>query len=332
MISPLSRYHASTPLIVLINAGVIVALMFLGDFKPVPLVVNWLVAGLLSGGIWHIVARFSLEGGAKVKAFAISWPLLALTMNFSYCYFPHTDLFYKNIAQLIAILAILTLFLSLWQRRQAILKHLLIGLIIGLVSTLIPHALLWLLLIPMSSYFMRSWSTRNFFSALTGTAMGIWMVYIGHAFFLGIPAASTVIGQYSVILAQEDLTVLLQGMGVWQYLFLAFTALLLMIYSITTAINSSGSVRASASIQLISLLSCALVFFLFLDLRHLTTYLCIYSLFLGLQLTIHQANLHSAISEWCVLLILLIVSMLTLMPAVMSIMATGVNILDLLPL
>lgn len=332
MISPLSRYHAITPLIVLINAGVIVALMLLGGFSPVPLVVNWLVAGLLSAGIWHIVARFSLEGGAKVKAFAISWPLLALTMNFSYCYFPHTDLFYKNIAQLIAILAILTLFLSLWQRRQAIIKHLLIGLIIGLLSTLIPHALLWLLLIPVSCYFMRSWSSRNFFSALTGTAMGVWMVYIGHAFFLGIPAANAIIAQYSVIVATDDLSGLLQGMGVWQYLFLAFTALLLVIYSFTYNLITSGSVRASASIQLISMLSLALVFFLFLDLRHLTTYLCIYSLFLGLQLTIHQANLHSALNEWWVLLILLIASALTLLPIILEGMASGNALLNFLPL
>lgn len=314
---PLSRTPSITPLIVFLNAAVIVVQTFLGDFNPIPLWVNWVVAGFLSGGIWHIVARFSLEGGAKVKAFAISWPLLALTMNISYCYFSPTDLYYKTIVQLLAILAILTLFLSLWQRRKSILKHLLIGLIIGVVSTLIPHAILWLLLIPLASYYMRCWSSRNLFSALTGTLFGVWVVYLAHALVLGFPMADAIIQRYAVVLATDDITTLLSGLGFWQYLFLAFTALLLIVYSISSRLITTGTVRVASSIQLISMLSFALVFFLFFDLRHLTTYLCIFSLFLGLQLTIHQANSHSAANEWWIILILVLTAALSLLPVIL---------------
>lgn len=288
--------------------------MILGDASPMPLWINWVMAGILSAGIWHIVSRFSLDGGVNVRAFAISWPLLSLTMNFSYCYFARTDLLFKNIAQLFAMLAILTLFMSLWQRRQSILKHLLIGLIIGLVSTIIPHTLVWLLLLPIASYFMRSWSARNMFSAITGALLGIWFSYCGIALWQGLSAADEMILQYNIIVQEDDIRLLVQGMGLWQYLFLGFTAVLLIVYSASALFVNTGSIRSSASIQLIATLSMMLIVLLLLDMRHLTTYLNTFALFLSLQLTINQSNRHSAFNEWWILVLLLISASLSILP------------------
>lgn len=272
------------------------------------------MAGVLSAGIWHIVSRFSLDGGINVRAFAISWPLLSLTSNFSYCYFAHTDLFYKNIAQLVAMLGILTLFMSIWQRRQSILKHLAIGLIIGLISTLIPHAVLWLLLLPIASYYMRSWSSRNMFSTLTGSLLGIWFVYCFLALWQGIPAADKMIEQYAIIMQKDDIQTLIQSIGLWQSLFLGVTALLLVFYSAIARLINTGSMRSSSSILLIATLSLMLIVLLLLDQRHLTTYLNMFALFLSLQLTINQSNLHSALNEWWILVLLLIFTALSILP------------------
>lgn len=288
--------------------------MLLGDASPVPLWINWVMAGVLSAGIWHIVSRFSLDGGINVRAFAISWPLLSLTSNFSYCYFAHTDLFYKNIAQLVAMLGILTLFMSIWQRRQSILKHLAIGLIIGLISTLIPHAVLWLLLLPIASYYMRSWSSRNMFSTLTGSLLGIWFVYCFLALWQGIPAADKMIEQYAIIMQKDDIQTLIQSIGLWQSLFLGVTALLLVFYSAIARLINTGSMRSSSSILLIATLSLMLIVLLLLDQRHLTTYLNMFALFLSLQLTINQSNLHSALNEWWILVLLLIFTALSILP------------------
>lgn len=272
------------------------------------------MAGVLSAGIWHIVSRFSLDGGINVRAFAISWPLLSLTSNFSYCYFAHTDLFYKNIAQLVAMLGILTLFMSIWQRRQSILKHLAIGLIIGLISTLIPHAILWLLLLPIASYYMRSWSSRNMFSTLTGSLLGIWFVYCFLALWQGIPAADKMVEQYAIIMQKDDIQTLTQSIGLWQSLFLGVTALLLVFYSAIARLINTGSMRSSSSILLIATLSLMLIVLLLLDQRHLTTYLNMFALFLSLQLTINQSNLHSAFNEWWILVLLLIFTALSILP------------------
>ena len=316
MLAPLSHFRLITPLLILLSAGVMAALVAVGGYDVVPLGLIWAAAGLLSAGIWNIVSRFSLDGGANVKAFAISWPLLSLSTDFAYCYLPHTDLFYRSLAEQFAMLAILTLEMSLWQHRHAILKHLLIGLILGLVSTLLPHALTWLLMLPVACYFMRCWSARNILSALTGVVLGIWFVYCGVFLVCGMATADGVVGQYAQLLQRPDLGALAATLGVWQYTFLGLMALLLVMYSISATVLSPGSVRVGASIKLVSVLSFLLVLLMLADLSHLTDYLCLFAFFLSLQLTIHQANIHSAVYEWWTLLILLIIMALCILPSV----------------
>jgi len=288
--------------------------MLLSDASPTVLWINWAVAGVLSSGIWHIVSRFRLDGGASVRAFAISWPLLTGSLCFTYCHFPQTDQWLQGIIQQLAMLAFISLQMSLWQRHQAILKHLLLGLIIGLTSTLIPHTLLWVLLLPISSYYMRSWSMRNMMSALTGILFGIWVIYLVLFFVMGMEAADEMILQYAVLVTPIDFSPLM-ALNLWQYTYLGFIALLLLLYSFSgLAISVGQSVRAEASILLISALSLALALLFAFDAQHLTAYIGMFALFLGLQLTIHQANLNAAINEWWILLILVISTALCVIP------------------
>lgn len=314
MYAPLTQFRYITPSLIFLSIVVNVVLMLEGGFSPVPLWVNWVMAGVLASSVWRIVAGFSLDGGANVKAFAITWPLLSLTMNFSYCYFAHTELLYRNILQLIAMLAMLTLILSLWQKRVSILKHLIIGLIIGVVSVVVPHTILWLLLLPIASYFMRSWSPRNILSAITGILLGIWIAYCIYFIGWGETAANQMIAQYASITRSEDFLQLFQGIGLWQYIFLGFMGVLLIGYSASAGVINTGSVRVGASVSLIIALGFALVVLFFLDLRHLPAYLDMFALFLGLQLTIHQANHHSSINEWWTVAIIVVVAVLCILP------------------
>ena len=154
MYAPLTTYRHITPLLIFLSLGLVVALMLLDTAPPRTLILGWIIAGLLTLGIRHIVARFRLDGGASVKAFAIGWPLLTVVQCSVICLFPSnlsnpstlsTPL--TPLLQQLAIITIISLQMSLWQRRVAIIKHLLLGLIIGLISTLHPHLILIVLLL-----------------------------------------------------------------------------------------------------------------------------------------------------------------------------------------
>ncbi len=314
MYAPFSQYKHITPMLIGLSIGLVVALMLLSDADPQVLWISWAVAGVLSAGIWHIVSRFRLDGGASVKAFAISWPLLTGSLCFTYCHFPQSQPFYLGLIQQLSLLAFLSLEMSLWQRHKAIIKHLLLGLVIGLTSTLIPHTILWIFLLPIASYHMRSWSIRNLMSAVTGIVIGIWIIYLVLFFGTGMEAADQMILQYATVIHTLDFS-LLASLGMWQYIFLGFIALLLIVYTFSgLAIDVGQSVRAEASIILISSLSLALVVLLVYDVQHLTSYISMFSLLLGLQFTIHQANLDAVVNEWWILLILLISAALCVIP------------------
>lgn len=319
MYAPFSRYPYITPVLIGLSAGLVLVHMLLSDAPTTTLWTDWAISGILSAGIWHIVARFRLDGGASVRAFAISWPLLAGALCFTSCHFSQPDQWLEGIIQQLAMLAFISLQMSLWQRHQAIIKHILVGLIIGLTSTLIPHTLLWTLLVPIAGYYMRSWSLRNMMSVLTGIVLGIWFIFLFLFFGSSMEAADAMILQYAILFVPFDFSPLFE-LNLWQYIFLGFIALLLVLYSFSgLAINVGQSVRAEASILLISALSLALVVLFVFDLHHVSSYIGMFSLFLGLQLTIQQANFNSAIIEWWILLILLVSALLCLFPFFFSV-------------
>lgn len=326
---PLSRFSYTTPLLILLSMSLVIAQMLLDDANGLALWGNWLFAGIVSGGIWHVTKRYHLCGLNDGKSITISWPLLSAGMNFALCHFPRTEQFYVGILLLLSILVVLSLILSVWQETVSVIRHMTIGLIIGGVSTLLPYTLLWLFLLPVASYHMRSWSLRNAFSVITGALLGIWMVYCA-LFFWGewltggaIPpppvGADHIILQYFTLISPESIDLLSSGFGLWHWLFLALIALLVVVYSISAMLlNAGGSIRSSASISLISTLSISMVVFALLDSGHLSIYVSLLMLFLSIQLTIHQANVCSAFNEWWTLFIILCTLALTALPLITS--------------
>lgn len=317
MYAPLTQYRHVTPVLILLSAALVAVLVLLGQATPKALWSAWITSGVLSTGIWHIVARFRLDGGASVKAFAISWPLLTASMCFAQCYLVPLSGDGEGIwaiVQQLALLAFLSLQMSLWQRRVAIIKHLLLGGIIGLTSTLCPHALGWIVLLLIASYYMRCSSLRNMMSALTGIVLGIWVVYLAHFLFIGIDAADGMMAAYLGLFQAPPLERLV-AMGTWSTAFVAYVGLLLLVYALAgLAIDVGQTVRAEASIGLVSVLSLVMMALLVLDASHLATLLPMLTTFLALQLTIQQANLRSALVEWWILLIIAVGMVLCLLP------------------
>ncbi len=314
MYSPLTQYRHATLVLILLSAGLVAALALLGAAPPKVLCSLWVTAGVLSAGIRHIVARIRPDGGASVKAFAIAWPLLTSSLSFAVCHIPACysgDKVVWAIVQMLALLALLSLQTSLWQRRVAIIKHLLLGLIIGLTSTLNPHVLLWVVLQPIASYYMRCASMRNLMSTFTGIVLGIWAVYLAYFFGSGIGAADGMLAAYLRLFPIP----VLPRLGTWCTAYLAYVALLLLIYAMLgLAIDVGQTVRAEASIALVSVLSLVLLTLFALDATHLSTHLPMLATMLALQLTFRQANLRSAIIEWWILLIVAVGAALCLLP------------------
>lgn len=280
---------------------------------------NWAAAGLLSYLIWLNYSRFNAQGGSELKAFGISWPLLTSGFQFAYCHFPQLDDFAYTLVLGVALMLTLSLSMTLWQRHQATLKCLILGLLIGLFSTIVPQTILWLLLFPVVCYFMRCWSLRNACSVLTGTVFAVWVVYCAIFLAQGSESADQMIGSYRAIMLQEDYSILLQGLGLWHYIFMGITLLTLLFYSFSGFLLGAGqSIQTNFSIQLISMFSLVFLFLMAFDVHHFFINLGLLSVFLSLQLTIHQADVRSALHEWWIVLVILIYAALCIAPLMYS--------------
>lgn len=314
---PLSRYKVTTFLLILLSALLIVGQNFLTDVNPFFLWGNWLSAGLLALGIWYLMGRFHLGGVSEGKSLAITWPLMSVTQNFALLYFDPSYSYIRGLLVLFALMGIITLALSTWQEEQSTIRSLSIGLLIGLSSTVFPHSILWLILVPFITFHMRSASSRNVFSILTGALMGVWMNYCLLFILLGEAAANAMLLQYADIINLSDYTAALSSFSLWQWLYLAMLTLLVIVYSISAMLLGTGhSVRASASIMLLSTVSIAEVLFLCFDLSNTALYISQLTLFLCVQLSIHQANLRSSVNEWWTICIILLVVAISILPLV----------------
>ncbi len=330
MLAPFSQYRYITPVLILLSMGIVAIHMLLGSASPRALWLCWGVAGVLTAGIRHIVARFRLDGGASVKAFAIGWPLLTQVLCFACCHLPTGASLTRSLVEQLALLAILSLQMSLWQRRAAVIKHLLLGLIIGLTSTIHPPFILFALLLPVTGYYMRCISPRNLSGAFTGALLGIWFTYLIICllpFFTvqsgGMEAADRMAARYLDIIPFSgqwlQRTILWEGSAVtlplMPALFLGYLALMLLIYTFRAlAVDVGQSVRAEASNILLSVVSLAVTALLIIDASGFTAYIGMLATLLALQLTIHQANTTSLIAEWWIMAILLIGTVLCLLP------------------
>lgn len=313
--APFSQYRYITPLLIFLSIALTAALMLLGMGSEVTLWTNWGIAGAISYVILDGISRFNLQGGSELKAFAISWPLLTAGFQFTHCYSTTYGVFYETPLQALTMMLMLSLIMSLWQKRTATLKHLLLGLLIGIASAVKPHAILWLLLVPLAGYYMRCWSVRNLLSAVTGTAFALWVVYCVRFLLQGEAVADGMFGSFSVIIEDEDYGALFHNLSLWQYIFMGFIFLLLLIYSISGPLIGVGlSMRSGSSIQLLSTLNLVIAVLLFFDVQNFMANLTLLILLFSVQFTILQANIRSIIHEWWLLVIILTFTSLCIIP------------------
>lgn len=318
LLFPLSRYKISSFLLVLLSALLIVGQISLADADFIILGTNWLTAGVLATGVWYLMGRFHLGEVSEGRAIAITWPLMSAAQNFAYLYFDPQFPFYLGQIYLLVLLFIIMLILSTWQELHSTPRNLCIGLLIGLIATSFPHAILWLLLVPLITFHMRSASSRNVFSILTGAVIGAWIAYC-LLFILKSPeSADAMLFRFSSIIDFPDYYATFSSFSLWQWLILSILTLLVIVYSFSAMLLGTGhSVRASASIMLISTLSIAGVIFLCFDISRAAIYISQLALFLCIQLSIHQANLRSSVNEWWTIFIILLIVIISLLPLVL---------------
>lgn len=315
LLFPLSRNKGVSFFLILLSAFLIIAQTILTDGDPLILWGNWLLSGLCSLALWFVLGRFHLGGVSEGKSMAIAWPLMSVTQNFSYLYFAPTYPAYKCMLQISALMLIVSIGLSIWQDERATLRCMAIGLLISLSAALFPHTVLWLLMIPSIVYNTRSVSARNIYSILTGAILGLWLMYCYLDIFYGHEVADSMPLQFLEVFSLSGYDTLFHTFQVWQWLYLVLMALLVIAYSISAVVLGTGhSVRASDSIMQLCTLSIAVVVFTCLDPGHTALYICQLSLFLGIQLTVHQANLHSSANEWWTILIILGSIALSILP------------------
>lgn len=318
LLFPLSRYKISSFLLILLSALLIVGQIFLTDADFIILGTNWLMAGVLATGIWYLMGKFHLGEVSEGRAIAITWPLMSVAQNFAYLYFDPNYPFYLGQIYLLILLFIIMLILSTWQELYSTPRNLCIGLLIGLIATSFPHAILWLLMVPLITFHMRSASPRNVFSILTGAVLGAWIAYF-LLFVLRSPeAADAMLFNFSTIIDFPDYLATINNFSLWQWLYLSILTLMVIIYSFSAMLLGTGhSVRASASIMLISTLSIAGVLFLCFDISRAALYISQLTLFLCIQLSIHQANLRSSANEWWTIFIILFCISISILPIIL---------------
>ena len=304
----------STTVNVVISAALIVGQMILTDGNPLILWGNWMSAGMLAAAFWYAMGRFHLEGISEGKAMAIIWPLMSMTLNFAYLYFPIGYPYYHGLIQILTLMGFIVLSFSIWQARQATVRCIGLGFLLGLSSTIFPHTLLWLLLIPYIMFHMRATSSRNVFSILTGALLGVWMDYCV-LFSMSPEEADGMLLHYLSIFQANHYVQMFLSLTLWQWLYIALMSTLLFIYSIVNMLLGTGhSMRSNASIMLLAGQSIAAIVFLSFDLKHTSLYVSQLSLFLGMLLTIHQSNSRSLANEWWTQFILFGCAIISILP------------------
>lgn len=311
---PISRNPYVPAILIGIGAIPVPVLWLLGGAGLLPLLVNWLAAALFAWMIWDMMDKYQLSRFGS-KAFIISWPLIALALNFVQINFAEGHaILWEPLLKSTAQLILLRLGLGTWQGKLLPFRFFCIGLIIGGLSTFTPRSIFWLLIMPIVFFQMRSWSFRNFWSTLTGATFAIWTAYCAYFFLAGETQANEMIAQYRHL---SDLQMGLPDYESWEWLFIGLVGLQSLGYAFSgLMLNIGHNVRAHACILLISLSCLLLPFFCLAGISSLPLYLCLLSVFLSLLLSLHQSNLNSDANEWWIIISLFLSLALCLLPTI----------------
>lgn len=324
-ICPLSHCRYTVPAIVGLCLAVAIVQTIFGISESVGAIwCNVGASALIATCLWDIIDRFHLVRNRSGFTFLLAFVLLTTAIGFPLQFMPSAvtpamESQPGSLPSWLLLLALggqvlcLTLMLHTWQRRHAPLAYLSIGLIIGLLASLHPHFLFWLILLPSAFYQMRSFSWRNLWSSLTGVILSTWIIYVLTFLTTDEASADLLLISYSSLTAFDMPD--LRNMELWTLLYFALISAPAVLLGITGILPGSGdSVRTHSSMALISALIFTLLALTFVDGTLFPVYTSLISLFLATQLSIHLSHWQNAVYEWWITIILLAMLALGVVP------------------
>lgn len=292
------------------------AMTFLAGVSSVTFLINWAVAGGCAFILWDIIEKHRLASLGRNHSRSIAWALISLMLNFVAVNFPGETHDFRSLSLLVGFISFLYISIESWQLKIAPLHYLILGTIVGLLSTYYSFCLYWLLLFPALFYFMRSWSKHNLASLGFGFFFSIWLRYIIQYLIFGEASADNIILSYLSVI--EHLIPDTFNYNIYEWIFIAITALLIIIYSIMGfAVNMTKTVKASATITMLSLLSLIISIISIVDISHLTNYIAILALFMSAHMTNLQSYANDIKIDIFILIILLVYAVLDILPIIL---------------
>ena len=322
MIAPFDKRQTDY-IVVAISVVPMFVQWFIGGIGAIALCANWAAAGLFSWIIWNIIEVNRLGTYNRNHAISISWSILSMVMNFAMINFKEFDKWADTatwlsidatewiyLLQMLGALIIMATVMDTWQNRIATLHFLLCGIIMGILSTISSNVLFWLLLFPGILYQMRSWSRQNWGSLFSGIVLAIWLCYVGRMVLLGVENADAFILSFGNIF--DTLLPTLINYTLWEWIFMAFVALLLIIYSIAGfTLNVAKTVKANAIVVMLAMMSLFITLIAVIDLSHLSNYLGMLAILSSIQISIHQSCVDDPRNEWWTIAIIVTLAVLS---------------------
>lgn len=324
-ILPITRCRYTVPAIIGLCFAVAIVQTIFGNPESIGAIwCNVGASALIATCLWDIIDRYHLVRSRSKLTFMLTFVLLTTATGFPLQFMPSfitpaMESRHGNLPSWLLLLALggqllcLTLLLRTWQRRHAPLAYLSIGLIIGLLSTLHPHFLFWLLLLPSAFYQMRSFSWRNLWSTVTGGVLSVWIVYVITFLMADEASADKMLLSYAAV-TTFDLPDL-RSLGLWALLYFALFSVPATFLAITGILPGSGdSVRTHSSMALISAIIFTLLALTFVDGALLPIYIGLIGLFLATQFSILISHWQNAVYEWWIIAILVAMLALGVVP------------------
>ena len=277
------EYKITDYLLVAASAIPAVAPLLLGHEGMFSPLLNWCFAGILAYIVRDSFATSIMGNGETAKhAFALSWATMALVINLTLINFPDNDIAI-HYGALLSFTYIFHLMLKLWKCKVAPLEFILSGLILGILSQFYPNCLLWLILFPLITYQMRSFSGNNLGALATGVILSIWFIYLFRFIVWGEDNADGMFAIYINIFT--EIIPIAINFNIFSILFTSLLIIHIIIYNILPVPQDKHiPLKVHFGIFMLKVMSFVIIATAVFDLSHLPNYICFLSVFLSYQL------------------------------------------------
>lgn len=162
---------------------------------------NFMLSGLLCIGAAGAIVNQRLVNFNSYKVIFQCWAVLSVILNLTAIHVTPTITQGQQALLLIGFDTLLILSVNFWQQEEMPIRSILIGLVLGLMSSYYTPILLWLPLPLLLFFNMSCLSIRNVCSAITGFVTAIWLWY----FFYAMTAQPSDPSYVSLVLQGFDL-------------------------------------------------------------------------------------------------------------------------------